>query len=123
VKALIVVVQVLQWPAAERSVPDRIVVSRHAASPARRPGDENWLAGLDEADRRGAPKTRRTVSHHILVHMGGGGDRHGRRECLQPELSRGPAPWETGAGQARLRNHRAAARRTLALKNGDAATA
>ena len=44
------------WP----NAPCRTVCT---ASPARRPGDESWLAGLDEADRRGAPKTRRTVRH------------------------------------------------------------
>ena len=111
-----------KWPAAERSVPDRIVVSPHAASPARRPGDESWLAGLDEADRRSAPKTRRTVSHHILVHLGGvpvAGDRHGRRKCPQPEFSEAPRLGRQARGK---RACRTIALRHVEQKGGDVAT-
>ena len=89
--------------AAERCVPNHLI-------------QQAWLGGrigelAGGAGMKPIGGARRNAYHTRAYGCGAVvGDRRGwRRKCLQPEFPRGPAPWETGAGQARLHNHRATA--------------
>jgi hypothetical protein len=80
--------------------------SSHPASPARlanRRQEFAGRAGYSRSAGRAENAPERTPQHTRAYGGQVVGDPRGRRrKCLQPEFSRVPAPWETGAGQARL---------------------